>query len=142
MINTVIEIAKLVPVEEELSMLTLKYYIELNRQRGLLGQVPVLKLSGTDEKYLVCDYHHRTTARLIDGEKQTSAVILESDKDLNTVKTGILGMYSCLEDAIDDYEYIWKRELEGVGITSFQDYLILYAEQIAKINKQLKEGEF
>lgn len=134
MIHTNIDIKALIPIEGFLEMRILKECLNLGIDHE---SIPVIPYSG---QYLTCDGHHRTVVKLIKNKRKTPVEILESDEDLYPELKGVFsyGKYASLESVIGDYEEFWKPRLKKRKISSFKDYLQIYAKTIAKLNSELR----
>lgn len=133
MIYTNVDINKLILIQGSLVIEVLKKCLKLGEDKTSIPLIPY------QERYIVCDGHHRTTTKLILGKEVTPAAILEEDKDISTKLRGLFscGEYGSLNAVRVIYEDCWGPLTEKQGVRNFQDYLHVYSKNITKMKSEL-----
>ena len=128
-----VDIKELIPIQGLTTPNSLEWWLQ--QPTPDQKSIPVVAYNG---RYLTCDGHHGTLARLIKGLNERPIKIMEYDDEIPASGEGAFCWSDSIPQLVKRYEKNWKLDLQARGIYSFNDYFKVYAEQIAEINSRLR----
>lgn len=126
----------LLPIQISISGYKLERVLSVSRNR--LDTLPPIALVPLEEKFIICDGHHRGI-RFVMEQLPIPAEIMETDDDIANSKQGALSYLENRRDVINAYLSEWKPLCIMSGIVTLDDLRKKYESEIQKHEREQKE---